>query len=154
MHWNCLEAQINHSSRLARKEMRLIWLREGPDRKMIWRFAKLRDVFVKITSSVITITVTRSRWRLKRLRAEPPPVSEPRISQDYVIKGSCDIIGKSPSREAIILPSLVPINTLVIEIWWFLFAMWPYKTTWLKRKMTLRLGASQSMPSFYQLWWP
>ena len=64
----------------------------------------------------VKIKVTRSRWRLKRLRAEPPPVSEPGISQGHVIKGSCDIVGRSPSREAIILPNLVAIDTLVIEI--------------------------------------
>ena len=72
---------------------------------------------------------TRSQWWLKRLHAEPPLVNEPRISQDHGIKGSCNIVGKSPSREAIILPSLVAIDTLVIEIWWFLFATWPCKTT-------------------------
>ena len=59
---------------------------------------------------------TRSRWRLKRLRAEPPPANEPRISQGHVIKVSCDITGRSPSRKAIILPSLITIDTLVIEI--------------------------------------
>ena len=48
------------------------------------------------------------------MRAEPPPVREPRISQGHVIKGSCDIVGRSPSRETIILPSLVAIDTLVI----------------------------------------
>ena len=58
----------------------------------------------------------RSRRRLKRLHAEPPPVSEPRISQGHVIKGSYDIKGRSPSREAIILPSLVAIDSFVIEI--------------------------------------
>ena len=52
----------------------------------------------------------------KRLRTEPPPASEPRISQGHVIKGSFDIIGRSSSREAIILPSLVAIDTLIIEI--------------------------------------
>ena len=60
--------------------------------------------------------IRRSRLRLKRFRAEPPPVSEPRISQGHVIKGSCNIIGRTPSREAIILPSLVAIDTLIIEI--------------------------------------
>ena len=60
--------------------------------------------------------ITRNWGRLKRLRADPSPVSEPRISQGHVIKRSCDIIGKSPSREAINLPSLVAIDTLVIEI--------------------------------------
>ena len=50
------------------------------------------------------------------MRAESPLVSEPRISQDHVIKGSCDIIGKRPSKEAIILSSLVAIDTLEIEI--------------------------------------
>ena len=44
---------------------------------------------------------TRIWWQLKRLCAEPHPVSEPHISQGYVIKGSCNIIDKSPSREAI-----------------------------------------------------
>ena len=62
------------------------------------------------------LTITRSWLPLRRLRAKSPPVSEPRISQGHVIKGPCDIIGRSPSREAIILPSLVAIDTLVIEI--------------------------------------
>ena len=38
---------------------------------------------------------TRSQWRLKRLRAEPLPVTEPCISQGHVIKGSWYIIGRS-----------------------------------------------------------
>ena len=84
--------------------------------------------------------VTRSRWRLKRLRAEPPPVCEPRISQGHVIKGSCDIMGRSPSREAIILSNLVAIDTIKIKIWWFLFPTWPCKTTWSKGDVTLKLG--------------
>ena len=50
------------------------------------------------------------------LRAEPLPASELRISQDHVNKGSCDIIDKSSSSEAIILASLVAIDTLIIEI--------------------------------------
>ena len=33
-----------------------------------------------------------------------------------MIKVSCGIIGRSPSRKVIILPSLVAIGTLVIEI--------------------------------------
>ena len=37
------------------------------------------------------------------------------ISQDHVAKGSRDFIGKSPSREVIILPSLVAIGTLTVE---------------------------------------
>ena len=163
---------------------------------------------------------------------EPPPVSEPRISQGHMIKGSCNIIGRRSWRKAIILPkfgchrhscnrdmmifvwnlilqdhmiralydfmirnlsryitiiaSLVPIDIVVVEIqwfqfvtWsskttrskgdsdfigrnsstlagnisWFLFVTWPCKTTWSKRKITLWLGDSQSMPPFYQLWW-
>ena len=50
---------------------------------------------------------TRSRWRLKHLRGENPPINELRISEGHVIKGSCDIIGRGPSREAIILPSFL-----------------------------------------------
>ena len=38
------------------------------------------------------------------------------ISQDHVIKGPSDVIGRSPSRYAIILPSLVGIDILVSEI--------------------------------------
>ena len=90
-------------------------------------------------------TKTRNRWRLTHLRAEPPPVSEPCISQGHMIKGSCDIIGRNPSRKAIILPSLVAIDTLLIEIWWFLFATWPCKTTWSKLCMTLWLGACEGI---------
>ena len=49
--------------------------------------------------------------------ATHPPVSEPRISQGHhVIKGSCDVIGRSPSRKVIILSNLVTIGTLLIEI--------------------------------------
>ena len=87
--------------------------------------------------------IIRNRWWLKWLCAEPPPVSEPHISQGHVIKGSCNIIGRSPSKEAIILSSLVA--TLVIEIWWFLFVTWPCKTTWSKLCMTLWLGACQGI---------
>ena len=86
-------------------------------------------------------TVTRSRLRLKRLHTESPPISEPRISRGHVIKGSCDNIGSSRSREVIILPSLVAIGTLVIVILWFLFVTWSCKTTWSGRCVTLRLGA-------------
>ena len=89
--------------------------------------------------------LTRSRWQLKRLRAESPPVSEPRMSQGRVIKGSCDIIGRNSSRKPIILPNLVAIDTLVIEIWWFLFTTWPCKTTGSKLRMTLWLGACQGI---------
>ena len=60
--------------------------------------------------------ITRSRWRLKRLRAELPHVSKPRISQGRMVKRSCVIIGRSPSSEIMILPSLFAIGTLVIEI--------------------------------------
>ena len=88
--------------------------------------------------------ITRNWWRLKRLRADPSPVSEPRISQGHVIKRSCDM-GKSPSRKAIIMSSLVAIDTLVIEIWWVFFATWPCKTTWSKPCMTLWLGACQGI---------
>ena len=38
------------------------------------------------------------------------------ISQDRVIKGSCDFIGKSSSRKVIIRSSLVAIGTVVLEI--------------------------------------
>ena len=38
------------------------------------------------------------------------------ISQYNVIKGSCDLIGRSPSRLVTILPSLVAIGTMVVEI--------------------------------------
>ena len=38
------------------------------------------------------------------------------ISQDCEIKGSCDIMGRSPSRYVNVLPSLVVIDTLVVEI--------------------------------------
>ena len=50
------------------------------------------------------------------MRVEPPHVSEHRISEGYVIKGSCDIIVRSPSSEVIILPSFFAIGTLAIEI--------------------------------------
>ena len=40
----------------------------------------------------------------------------PVISQDYLIKESCDFIGISPSRQFIILPNLVVIGTVAVEI--------------------------------------
>ena len=52
----------------------------------------------------------------KKSVATHPPVSKPRISQGHVIKGSCDVIGRSASREVIILSSFVTIGTLLIEI--------------------------------------
>ena len=51
-----------------------------------------------------------------RLDIKPPPVSEPLLSQGHMIKRSCDIIGRSASSEAFILPSFVVIVALVIEI--------------------------------------
>ena len=59
---------------------------------------------------------TRYRWQLKRLRAEPHPVSEPCISQGHVIRGLCDIVSRRPSVEFIILLDLVAMCTLIIEI--------------------------------------
>ena len=51
------------------------------------------------------------------MRAEPPSVSEPRILQGHVNKRSFEFIGKSQSRDVIILPSLFAIGTLAIEIY-------------------------------------
>ena len=45
------------------------------------------------------------------------------ICQDHVIKGSGGHINGSPSRYVTILASLVAIDTLVIEIYGFLFVM-------------------------------
>ena len=42
-------------------------------------------------SKAVDGKITRSWWQLERLRAKPLPVSEPRISQGHVIKGSCDV---------------------------------------------------------------
>ena len=91
----------------------------------------LNVLFQKL-STVHPKSLTRRRKRItkqqkktisegiKRLLAEPTPVSEPRISRDHAIKGLCDIIGVSPSWEVIILLSLVAIGTLVIAMKWFL----------------------------------
>ena len=38
------------------------------------------------------------------------------ILQDLMIKGSCDFNDRSPSKQIIILPSLVTIGTLAVEI--------------------------------------
>ena len=38
------------------------------------------------------------------------------ILQDQVIKGSCDFMGRSPSKKVTILPSLVAIGTLLVEM--------------------------------------
>ena len=38
------------------------------------------------------------------------------ISQDHIIKGSCDFIGVCQLRYVMILPSLVAIGTVVVEI--------------------------------------
>ena len=43
-------------------------------------------------------------------------VCKPPILQGHVIKGSCDFIGESPSRQAFILPNLVAMDTSVVEI--------------------------------------
>ena len=42
-----------------------------------------------------------------------------KIYQDHIIKGSSDVIGRSPSRYVTILPSLVAIGIVVMEIYWF-----------------------------------
>ena len=41
------------------------------------------------------------------------------ISQDHMMKGLCDFIGKSPSTEIIILPNLLVIGTFLVDIKWF-----------------------------------
>ena len=38
------------------------------------------------------------------------------ISQDHVIKGSCDFIGETTSWQVTIMPSLVAKGTVVVEI--------------------------------------
>ena len=38
------------------------------------------------------------------------------ISQEHMIKGSCDFIDRSPSRQVTILPSFAAIDTVVVEI--------------------------------------
>ena len=38
------------------------------------------------------------------------------ILQDLMIKGSCDFSDRSPSKQIIILPSLVTLGTLAVEI--------------------------------------
>ena len=38
------------------------------------------------------------------------------MSQDHVIRGSCDLMGSNLSRWATILPSLVVIATLVVKL--------------------------------------
>ena len=63
--------------------------------------------------------------------------------QDQVIKGSCDFIGTSQSRQVIIWPSLVAIGTLVLEIKCFWSAMWSCKTKWSKSYIKLWLRAPQ-----------
>ena len=55
----------------------------------------------------------------------------------HVVKSSGDYIDKSPSRQVIIISSLVTIGTLIMEISWFSFVMWSCKTTWLKVRVTL-----------------
>ena len=41
------------------------------------------------------------------------------VKEDHVIKGSGDYKKRSPSRQVNIVPSLVIINTEVVEIQWF-----------------------------------
>ena len=36
------------------------------------------------------------------------------ISQDHVVKGSCDFMGRSPSKKVTFLPSFVVTGTLVV----------------------------------------
>ena len=79
---------------------------------------------IHTSSSAAKRIIPRSRWQIKRSRAEPPLVSEQYISQDHEIKGSGDILGRSLLNEVIILPSLVVIATHVIEILWFWFVTW------------------------------
>ena len=38
------------------------------------------------------------------------------ISQEHVIKASCDFTCKSPSRQVTIVPSLVTVGTVVVEM--------------------------------------
>ena len=51
---------------------------------------------------------TRSLWWLKRMHAEPHPLNEPLISQGHVIKESCDIIVRSPSRKSLFFQVWLP----------------------------------------------
>ena len=82
---------------------------------------------IHTSSSVAKRIIPRSRWQIKRSRAEPPLVSEQYISQDHAMKGSCDTLGRSLLREVNILSSLVAIATHVIEILWFWFVTWPWR---------------------------
>ena len=62
------------------------------------------------------VKTTGSWWRLNHLYAGPSSLSQPHFLQGHMIKRSCDIIGRSPSSEVIILPSFVAISTGIVEI--------------------------------------
>ena len=79
-------------------------------------FCKKQKNFFLIFFFNLVLQQMSNHWRLKRLRAEPPFVSEPPILQCHVMKKPCDFIVRSPSRKVIILPSLVVIRFLVVDM--------------------------------------
>ena len=71
-------------------------------------------------------------------------------SWDHVFEVSCDNMGGSSSWYVTTLPNLVAIEIAVVEIC-FWFAMWSYKTTWLKSYVALLVGAPtiSHLPAIY-----
>ena len=75
------------------------------------------------------------------------------VSQDHVIKGSCDFIGRSPSRYHVTtLPSLMAIGTLIVEIVFSLSRDFNVTTS----PVPAWLASFESNPvtvSACQIWW-
>ena len=63
------------------------------------------------------------------------------ILQVDVIKKSCDLMDRNPSRKVTILSSLVTISTSGVETKWFSVVTWSSKSLWWKRHITSWLGA-------------
>ena len=61
------------------------------------------------------------------------------ISQDHVITGPCDFMGRSPWRQVSILQSLVGPDFLIVELWLY-FVKWSRSTTWSKSFVIAPLG--------------
>ena len=73
------------------------------------------------------------------------------ILQGYVIKGSCDFMGRNPSRQVIILPSLVAIDTLVVETCFLVFHLIrrnDVTSTWLINLICIKFCRCTCLPNF------
>ena len=72
------------------------------------------------------------------------------ILQGYVIKESCDFMGRNPSRQVIILPSLVAIDTLVVETCFLVFHLIrrnDVTSTWLINLICIKFCRCTCLPN-------